>query len=272
MHSRLRKITPSDFLDALTTPVWQAMAAVRWLEGRVRNRPKTHEIRPEKAALTDADCVSQEILLVALRERLPWAQVEVEEDTPSASAFADNRSEETIVIDPIDGTLRYVIGDGPYAVLVGLEREGRMDAALVGLPQSGTLIRAVRGGGAEVAQAGGEWSAARVHEGGTELLVSYGLGAEVARCLRAEGVHLTVAAGGAIGVAPLLPNVTGGLRVSMAREGLSRRAWLATLPTLEAGGVVETLDGPFPQIWREGVRGMLVAASNDDLERLRRSL
>ena len=73
------------------------MAVVHWLEGRVNNRPKPGEQRPEKAALTDADCVSQEILLVVLAELYPWVGVHVEEDTPSVARFADSRSAYSVV-------------------------------------------------------------------------------------------------------------------------------------------------------------------------------
>ncbi len=98
--TRNQRIEASDFIERMTLPVRQAMAAVRWLEGRVRNRPKASEVTPEKAALTDADCVSQEILLVALRDYLPGVSLNVEEDTPSVASFAGNASEETVVIDP----------------------------------------------------------------------------------------------------------------------------------------------------------------------------
>jgi 3'-phosphoadenosine 5'-phosphosulfate (PAPS) 3'-phosphatase len=137
-----REIRAREFVERMTLPVWQATAAVRWLEGRVRNRPKSAEATPEKAALTDGDCVSQEILLVALRAHFPWVSVFVEEDTPSAEAFAANRSDETVVIDPIDGTARYLRGDGPYAILVGLERDGLVEAMLVAVPQFGVMVRA----------------------------------------------------------------------------------------------------------------------------------
>src|SRR5215831_18281915 len=168
-----------DFIERMTLPLWQAAAAVRWLEGRVRNRPKSDEQTPEKAALTDGDCVSQEILLVALRAHFPWVSVFVEEDTPTAEEFAANRSAQTVVIDPIDGTARYLRGDGPYAILLGLEREGRVEAGIVAVPQFGVVVRATRGGGAELARGGGEFAPVRAQHRGPQLLVSHGLPQEV---------------------------------------------------------------------------------------------
>jgi magnesium chelatase family protein len=53
--------------EVATVAVSDLEEAVRWLEGRVENRPKLDEDSDAKSALTDADCVSQEILLAALR-------------------------------------------------------------------------------------------------------------------------------------------------------------------------------------------------------------
>jgi len=265
-------ISPREFVERMTLPVRQAMAAVRWLEGRVRNRPKVEELTPEKAALTDGDCVSQEILLVALREHFPGVSVSVEEDTPTAEAFAANRSSETVVIDPIDGTARYLRGDGPYAILVGLEREGRVESALVAVPQLGALMRAVRGGGAEISVADGPFVAARVKRRGPQLLVSHGLPQDVRARVNAALLKPIVAAGGAIGVAPLLDGCCGGLRIAGEPTGLSRRAWISGLPTLEAGGCVETLVGRFPERFEPGVTGVLIAPNAAEVGALRELL
>jgi fructose-1,6-bisphosphatase/inositol monophosphatase family enzyme len=262
-------IDPHEFVRALTVPVRQAMAAVRWLEGRVRNRPKPEEITPEKAALTDADCVSQEVLLVALRERWPDVALDVEEDTPTAPLFPTRDRGDCVVIDPIDGTLRYLRGDGPYATLVGLERDGRALAVLVGLPQSDVLIRAVRGGGAEISRGGGPFARARAGERGSQLYVSYGLDPRVARRVDEGGWKRVTAAGAAIAIAPLLDGAFGGLRMMAGADGMSRRAWLAAIATREAGGRVEALDGELPETHRPGVRGLVAGASADTLARLR---
>ena len=248
------------------------MAAVRWLEGRVRNRPKLDEVRPEKAALTDADCVSQEILLIAVAARFPWVELNVEEDTPQVERFSRNRSASSVVIDPIDGTLRYLLGDGPYAILVGLEHEGRVEAALVGLPQSDTLVRAVRGGVAEISIRDAPFRKAHAERGGSEVLVSPGLSPDVRERLEGRGHNLVTAAGGAIGVAPLLEGVCGAVRLSAAPEGLSRRAWLSALPTLEAGGTVASSHGEFPERYEPDVPGVIVGANVEEVRQLRASL
>ena len=91
-----------DFVERMTLPVRQAAAAVRWLEGRVLNRPKSGEETQAKSALTDADCVSQEVLLAALLEIAPEVELDAEEDTPLVHAFSRNRSSYRVRIDPID--------------------------------------------------------------------------------------------------------------------------------------------------------------------------
>jgi hypothetical protein len=248
------RIDAREFVERMTLPVWQASAAARWLEGRVENRPKRDEQTDEKSALSDADCVSQEILLVALREYFPGVEIEAEEDTPSVAAFAGNRSEDFVVVDPIDGTLRYLRREGLYSIIVGLERDGRVDAAVIAVPQEDVVVRAVRGGGAE------------------RVLVSHRLADAAEAELRERGRTLVKASGGAIGVAPLLEKTIGAIRISQREGGLSRRAWISALPTLEAGGIAAAIDGPFPEDYRRGVPGVVMAADEAGLEELRRSL
>jgi 3'-phosphoadenosine 5'-phosphosulfate (PAPS) 3'-phosphatase len=265
------RIDAREFVERMTLPVWQASAVARWLEGRVENTPKLDEETDEKSALTDADCVSQEILLVALREFFPGVEVDAEEDTPSVEAFAGSRSDDRVVVDPIDGTLRYVRRDGLYSIIVGLEREGRTEAAVIAVPQEQVLVRAVRGAGAEISHAQGPFRAARFQTG-ERLLVSHRLGDGAEAELARQGVQLVKAAGGAIGVAPLLEKTRGAVRISQRAGGLSRRAWTSALPTQEAGGVVEALDGGFPEAYREGTRGVIVAPDAAGAAALRRVL
>jgi len=265
-------IAGREFVQALTLPLRQAMAAVVWLEGRVANTPKADESTAAKAALSDGDCVSQEILVTALAEYYPGVVLDAEEDTPSAKAFEANDSPYTVRIDPIDGSLRYLQQDGLYAIIIGLEREGRVEAALVSVPQEDVIVRAVRGGGADISYAGRPFSAAGTVAGGSRLLVSYGLPEPADERLRAVGHHLVIAAGGAIGVAPLLTGTHGAVRLTPEAKGLSPRAWVASLPVLEAGGVVEGVGAPLPDRYEHGVPGMIVAANSADAEALRRCI
>ena len=73
-------------------------------------------------------------------------------------------------------------------------------------------------------------------------------------------------------MAPLLEKTLGAIRISQRAGGLSRRAWISALPTLEAGGVAVAIDGPFPERYQPGVPGAIMAAGEAGLEELRRSL
>jgi hypothetical protein len=99
--------------------------------------------------------------------------------------------------------------------------------------------------------------------------VSHGLPQAVRARVNAALWKPVVAAGGAIGVAPLLDGTLGGLRIAIEPDGLSRRAWISALPTLEAGGAVETLVGRFPERYEPGVRGALVAPGPAEIDELR---
>jgi hypothetical protein len=248
------------------------MAAVRWLEGNVHNRPKAGEITPEKAALTDGDCVSQEILLVALNDRFPHVTLDVEEDTPSVGLFAQKPGRDRVVIDPIDGTLRYLLGDGRYAILVGLERDERVEASLIGLPQTDVLIRAVRGDGTEISRSGGPFEPVRAEARGAELYVSHSLDPELARSLDARGYKRVTSAGAGIAVAPLLDDVCAGVRIMDGPAGMSRRIWVASLATTEAGGRVEALAGELPERHEPGIPGLIAAPDADGIAALREVL
>ena len=99
--------------------------------------------------------------------------------------------------------------------------------------------------------------------------MSYGLPDKLRGRLNARQLKPVISAGGAIGVAPFMDATEGGIRIMRDPAGLSRRAWIACLPTLEAGGVVEALDGAFPESYRPGVPGMLVGSSRAVVSELR---
>ena len=154
MQATRKRTDPEAFVRALAPALRQSASIARALEGRVANRPKAGETTAVKAALTIADTASQEALLVPLLEHFPTVRLAAEEDTPSTIHFA-SAGPELVVIDPIDGTLRfYLEGAGPYAVMIGLAREREYTAALVALPREELYLDAVRGQGARVAQRG----------------------------------------------------------------------------------------------------------------------
>ena len=261
--------SPRGTIDALAPAMRRAAELARVLEGRVANRPKLGEVSPVKAALTTADTAVQETLLRALHETSPNVALEAEEDTPSVAAFASD-GEELVVIDPIDGTLRFFLEAlGSYSILLGLAVHDVYQAAHVALPREGVYIDAVRGEGARIATGDSLPARAEVRADGSRVLISHDLPGAAVEVLLAAGFTVAPASGGAISVAPLLPGVCGGLRY-MPGGNVSVRGRIGALASREAGARVCADDGsPFPEDIRAPRSTLLVAADDDTLATLR---
>ena len=261
------------FVRLLEPALRQAAGIARALEGRVENRPKAGALSPAKAALTVADTATQEALLVPLGEHFPGVRVEAEEDTPGIRRFPQE-SDSLVVVDPIDGTLRfYLEGGGPYAILVGLAVRDRYEAALVALPREGLFLDAVRGGPARIAGVGEAPRPARPSGDGTRVLVSHDMPGGVCDRLRERGYRPEPACGGAIAVAPLVPGCCGGLRRVATPAGISRQGRIGALVSAEAGAIVEASGGrPFPDPIGVPEPILLVAGSEEHAEALRWAL
>ncbi len=263
-----------DFVRALAPALQQAAAIARSLEGRVSNRPKAGEHTAVKAALTIADTAAQEALLIPLLEHFPQVQLEAEEDTPTASRFADS-GDNLVVIDPIDGTLRfYLEAQGPYAVMIGLAIAGRYEASLVALPREQLCFDAIRGRGARARNRDALVEAVMLGEAtGNRILVSHNLPAPAAERLRELGYEVAAASGGAISVAPLIPGVCAGLRlVQNDPQGVSIRGRIGALIAEEAGALVSGEGGSFPGQIRAPAPALLVAATPEVQTDLRDAL
>ncbi len=259
------------FVEDLWPALRQASAIARALEGRVANRPKEEEETDVKAALTFADTAAQEALLVPLLTRFGDVHLEAEEDTESVKRFARTR-EASVVVDPIDGTLRsYLQAEGPYAVMAGFAEGGVYRGAVVALPRENRFFRAVLGGGALTAEGDGPLRPARARTDGDVVMVSYDLPPAVEARLRARGYRPTQGCGGAVAVAPLLPGVAGGLRVPDPQP-LSLRGRIGLLVSQEAGAEVITAAGPASPDLSVPLPHMAVAAEAAVLEDLRFAL
>lgn len=262
----MSSVDPAHFVETLAPALRQDASIARALEGRVQNTPKSDESTAAKQALTIADTATQEAILVPLLEHFPSVVLEAEEDTETAARFAKS-GPVRVVCDPIDGTLHsYLRGEGPYAVMVGLECAGRYEAALVALPREGLFFDAVRGGGARVARARSQPRPARVHQPGNRVLVSHGMPEPVFAALTDHGWDPVAACGGAVAVAPLVHGVRAGLRWGTAEEGVSIRGRIGLLIAREAGMLVRGAGGePFPDDLGSLAPALLVTSSEQDL-------
>jgi fructose-1,6-bisphosphatase/inositol monophosphatase family enzyme len=265
---------PSDFVDAMAPALRQAASIARALEGRVAKGHKDGEATDIKAAVTVADTAAQEALLVPLLEHFPQVSLEAEEDTPTIEHFAES-SDALVVIDPIDGTLRfYLEGLGPYAVMIGMALHGRYEAGLVALPRERISFDAVRGHGARVTHNDGTVQTSKISEStGNRVLISHDLPSPAVDLLRDRGYDVAPASGGALSVAPLIPGVCAGLRVVRTNpEGVSVRGRIGALIAAEAGAIVVGVGGEFPSQIREPAPALLVASTQEHLQALKDAL
>jgi fructose-1,6-bisphosphatase/inositol monophosphatase family enzyme len=258
---------PSEFVNVIAPALRRAAAIARDLEGRVANRPKAGEPTAVKAALTVADTEAQEVLLGPLLDHFPGVCLRAEEETPTVALFPE-RADASVVIDPIDGTLRfYLEGGGPYGVMIGLAIENEYEAALVALPREQYVFEAVRGEGVGFGEGNGVARPLRLESDGRRVLVSHDLCTDAVETLRSRGFEVLPACGGAISVAALIPGVCAGLRVATNDPpNVSIRGRIGAMISAEAGALVRCETGdPFPRDIDAPARALLVAADPEDL-------
>jgi myo-inositol-1(or 4)-monophosphatase len=130
--------------DLLTSAAREAGAlALEYF--RLGARTSAHvEAKVGGSPVTNADLAADSLLKRRLREALPeagWLSEETVDDFDRLS----RRS--LLVIDPIDGTRAFIIGDPRWAVSAALVIDGRPLAAVVHAPALGETYTAARGAG-----------------------------------------------------------------------------------------------------------------------------
>jgi histidinol-phosphatase len=120
--------------------------------GRFRALDLRVETKPDLTPVTEADQATEEAIRALVAAGRSGEGVLGEEG-------GDDGSESRWIVDPIDGTRNYVRGVPIWATLIALEREGRLDVAVVSAPALGRRWWATRGEGAF---AGGEANRIRV--------------------------------------------------------------------------------------------------------------
>src|SRR5215472_11622247 len=109
--------------------------------GRFRARDLRVETKPDLTPVTEADKAAEEAIRDLVARSRPGEGVLGEER-------GDDGGDVRWIVDPIDGTRNYVRGVPIWATLIALEREGRLDAAVVSAPALGRRWWAARGEGA----------------------------------------------------------------------------------------------------------------------------
>lgn len=160
--------------------------------------------------VTDADFAANSLLKRRLRKALPQAGWLSEETVDDFERLA-HRS--LIIVDPIDGTRAFVIGDSRWAVLAALIVDERPVAGVVHAPALGETYAAARGQGATfngeaLAHAGG-WPP-RVVAGPKPVVeamaASLGVAMEIVPRVPALAYRLAMAASGAVDFAVAAEN------------------------------------------------------------------
>jgi len=99
------------------------------------------ETKPDLSPVTEADRAAEEAVRTLVARERPGEGVAGEE-------LGDDGTAVRWIVDPIDGTRNYVRGNPVWGTLIALEREGRIDAAVVSAPALGGRWWAERGAGA----------------------------------------------------------------------------------------------------------------------------
>ena len=99
----------------------------------IENERSCHKAMRE--AKTKADEIVQEMFLNALLPYKDILTLDVEEDTCSTSLYNLKNYECTFILDPIDGTLRYIQQEDGWSICAGIIKENTFLCALVYFPK-----------------------------------------------------------------------------------------------------------------------------------------
>lgn len=100
------------------------------------------------SALTYMDMFTQDYLMIPLFAEFPHMVPIVEESTGMKKRYQDNKSDDALIIDPIDGTSLYCNGEKDYSIMIGLLNEGKMVAGIGCYPETKEIYAAIKGEGA----------------------------------------------------------------------------------------------------------------------------
>ncbi|MEZ4499002.1 MAG: 3'(2'),5'-bisphosphate nucleotidase CysQ [Thermomicrobiales bacterium] len=107
--------------------------------------------KKDGSAVTDADLASDRIIREVIGAAFPGDPFLTEEVADDKARLS---SERVWIVDPIDGTNQFVNRTGEFEVLIALVVGDRPALSVIYQPTGDVLLRAIRGGGAEVQVAG----------------------------------------------------------------------------------------------------------------------
>lgn len=219
--------------------------------------------KSEKDVVTEADHLSEEAILEAIRTAFPGDAFLAEESGHSGPRVGGDASlpRRLWVVDPLDGTVNYANGLPFFAVSIGLVIDGRAELGVILDPLRDELFSAVRGG---TARLDGRPIRLPDKEKLNDLVVHVGLprtGFARRNARIRKAVRITRSMGSAALALAYLAN--GRFDAYVQWSGLSAWDICAAGVIAEAGGArVSTPDGgPWFDLSRAGQSIGLVAAS-----------
>lgn len=120
--------------------------------GKIENLGKKEQKNVEATsihnALTYMDMFTQDFLMIPIFKEFPDLVPVVEETTGMKLQYQDNKSDDVLIIDPVDGTKSYCDGEKDYSILVGLLNKGELMAGIGCYPETNEVYAAIKGKGA----------------------------------------------------------------------------------------------------------------------------
>lgn len=122
------------YLEFATETAWQAgQLTLGYFQTDLRP-----EFKEDESPVTVADREAERLIRSRIEQEYPGHAIVGEEFGEQAAAGASHRW----LIDPIDGTRSFVRGVPLYAVLIGLEVEGRVEVGVAYYPALGEMLAA----------------------------------------------------------------------------------------------------------------------------------
>lgn len=107
---------------------------------RVEQKNYENDIEP----VTQADRIANELIVNGLKAEFPSDGILAEESVDTERRLSKSR---VWMVDPLDGTNGFIDGNGDFAVQIGLVEDGEPVVAVVYVPLSRVMYRAVIGNG-----------------------------------------------------------------------------------------------------------------------------
>jgi len=138
----LRRGTDAELRSWVETALGWCDAADEIALRHFRQHPVTTR-KPDRSFVTEADTAVERLIRERIADAFPDHGI-VGEEYGAESAGASVRW----IVDPIDGTHNYLRGIPIFATLMGVERDGELQAGIISAPAMGARWYAWRGGGA----------------------------------------------------------------------------------------------------------------------------